>query len=43
MRRLEIEKAAHGALASKVGGPENNGTAENGLGSNLMAKGGLRN
>ena len=39
MRRNEIEKAAHGALAWMVGGPESNGTAGNGLSSNLMAKG----
>lgn len=35
MRRHRNEKAAHGALAWMVGGPESNGTAENGLGSNL--------
>ena len=38
-KRLENEKAAHGALAWMVGGPEGKSTAENGLGSNLMAKG----
>lgn len=39
MRRLEIEKAACSAVASKVGGPESKRAVGCGLGSNLMAKG----
>ena len=39
MLRLEIEKAACSAVASKVGGPESKRAVGSGLGSNLMAKG----
>lgn len=39
MLRLEIEKAACSAVASKVGGPESKRAVGCGLGSNLMAKG----
>lgn len=39
MRRLEIEKAACSAVASKVGGPESKRAVGCGLGSNLMVKG----
>lgn len=35
MRRNRNEKAAHGAVVSKLWRGTNNGTAENGLGSNL--------